>query len=360
MQTPKRTGFFLGANAPMGFYSLYGELIDPHTDNKLYIIKGGAGCGKSSFMKAIGKGMTDASLDVEYIHCSADPDSLDAIYIPHLKTAYVDGTAPHVIEPRYPGVVEEYLNLGEFYDTEALKTKKAEVIPRADSYQSLYWRAYQCICAAGGVLEDRNAHLIDDMLIAAVKKRTRGIISREIGKKKNLAGTIRRRFLGALTPQGQVTFFDTANMQADRVYHLDNTLGLAHYMLDDIVSAASKAGHDVILCPAPMNPDHWEHLLIPALRLAFLSSNNQVRYTGSVYRHIRLDAMTDKERLKAHKTRLRFSKKVSALLLDEAVSTLASAKQIHDELEQIYNPHVDFDGVYDLAEDHLRRLLMEI
>jgi len=357
MHTPKSTHFFLGANAPAGFYSLYDQLVDHHTDKTLYIIKGGAGCGKSSFMQKIAEGLTEAGLDVERIHCSADPDSLDAVYIPSLKIAYVDGTAPHVIEPIYPGVLEEYLNLGEFVDTEPLKEKKADVIALTDTYRRLYQRAYHCIEAAGKVGHEASAPVIDDTVISSVKKRTQGIIAREIGRQKSGTGKTSYRFLSALTHKGHITCFDTVETLANRVYHLDNTLGLAHYMLENLRKAAEQAGLNLILCPDPMNPDQLAHLLIPSLDLAFLSSNNQNQYEGPHFRHIRLDAMVDPNRLKLHKPRLRFAKKVSALLLDEAISTLAEAKTVHDKLERIYNPHVDWDGIYDLAEDHLQRLL---
>ena len=88
--------YFLGANSPTGFYSLYDQLIDPAVAEDIFILKGGAGCGKSSLMRRVGKAMEDKGLPVEYIQCSGDPDSLDAIVIPALKTAIVDGTAPHV------------------------------------------------------------------------------------------------------------------------------------------------------------------------------------------------------------------------------------------------------------------------
>ena len=43
----------------------------------------------------------------------------------------------------------------------------------------------------------------------------------------------------------------------------------------------------------------------------------------------------------------------------EAESLLAQAKQLHDELEAIYNPHVDFARVYALANSHTFRLSHE-
>lgn len=87
--------YFLGANSPSGFYSLYDQLIDRETARGLYILKGGAGCGKSSFMRRVARHAEAAGYRAEYILCSGDPDSLDAVVFPELKTALVDGTAPH-------------------------------------------------------------------------------------------------------------------------------------------------------------------------------------------------------------------------------------------------------------------------
>ena len=42
-----------------------------------------------------------------------------------------------------------------------------------------------------------------------------------------------------------------------------------------------------------------------------------------------------------------------------AYKALAEAKRLHDELEAVYNPHVDFDGVYALAKEHILRLQTE-
>ena len=95
MQTEPKVCFYLGANSPGGFYSLYDELLRPEEARSIYILKGGPGCGKSSLMRRVGAAMEEHGLDVEYIVCSGDPDSLDAVVIPALATAIVDGTAPH-------------------------------------------------------------------------------------------------------------------------------------------------------------------------------------------------------------------------------------------------------------------------
>ena len=159
-----------------------------------------------------------------------------------------------------------------------------------------------------------------------------------------------QRFLGGITWRGPVCNYTTAEALCRRIYELSDTYGLAHHMLTHLASGAMAAGYDVIVCPSPMAPDRMEHLLIPALSLGFLSVSPALPWGKRPYRRIRIDAMADPELLRRNTARLRFSRKVSAALVEEAVESLAQAKAMHDELEALYNPHVDFDGVYHTAD----------
>ncbi|MBM7614810.1 ATPase [Alkaliphilus hydrothermalis] len=87
---------FPGGNTSVGFYSYYQHVINLKEANRLYLLKGGPGLGKSHLMKKIGQEMVDRGHDIELHHCSADPDSVDAVVIPDIKVAIIDGTAPHV------------------------------------------------------------------------------------------------------------------------------------------------------------------------------------------------------------------------------------------------------------------------
>ena len=44
-------------------------------------------------------------------------------------------------------------------------------------------------------------------------------------------------------------------------------------------------------------------------------------------------------------------------LLEQTAAALSEAKAVHDELEKLCNPFVDFGGVYREADEHIRRLL---
>lgn len=87
--------YFLGANSPSGFYSLYDQLLPPEQASAIYILKGGPGCGKSTLMRRVAGLVQEAGQSAEYILCSGDPESLDAVVFPGLRAALVDGTAPH-------------------------------------------------------------------------------------------------------------------------------------------------------------------------------------------------------------------------------------------------------------------------
>lgn len=342
------TAYFLGANSKDGFYSLMDRLIDPAKARAIYILKGGPGCGKSSLMKRVGQAAEDAGFRPQYIYCSGDPDSLDGVVIEELKVALCDGTAPHVVEPKYPGAVERYVNLGECYDTAALAQRRQEVMELMAGYQGAYRRAYRCLKGAGQLMEDNLDLLETDALKEKIKKRAKGIIAREIPKHGN-GGEITERFLSAVTCKGQVCLFETADTLCKHIYELADSYGLGHLLLEELLGAAVERGHDAIVCPDPMDPNRLQHLLLPGLGVAFVTGSPELPYPGKPYRRLRLDAMANQEELRRHKARIRFSRKVSRALLDEGMETLAAEKQLHDALEKVYNPHVDFERVYETA-----------
>lgn len=352
-----QTQFFLGANTPQGFHSLYGQLLPAQEAKALYILKGGAGCGKSTLMRQIATEATARGYTTEEILCAGDPDSLDGVLIPELHIAIADGTAPHVIEPTYAGLKEHYVNLGDCYDSQGLQSVSEQLIHCSKHYKEACTHTAPCLAAAGELRETISSILNTPKLAQRLEKRATGIVNREIKqrdnkqeqkqdhKDKKSTGKIKQRFLSATTCQGRLTLFHSATNHCEKVYHLWDSYGIAHGLLLPLMNAAVQRGYDVIACPNPMSPKHLEQLIIPELSLCFLSSSPSQALEGEHYRKIRLETMVDSGLLKQNRSRLRTYRKMYHSLLEEVVNVLEENKKIHDELEAIYHPFVDFHSV---------------
>lgn len=149
--------YFLGANGPEGFHSLYDEFCAPGSGCFLWVIKGSPGCGKSTFMRKIGEAAEQAGLDVEYALCSSDPASLDGVFIPAWRTGYVDGTAPHVLDVAFPAASGAYLDLGQFCDNDALRAALPRLQALRAKSQALYREAYRALHEAKAIHDEIEA-----------------------------------------------------------------------------------------------------------------------------------------------------------------------------------------------------------
>lgn len=348
MEEKHSVKYFLGANSPQGFYSLYNSFTD-HAEERLYIIKSGPGSGKSTYMRIISEEAERAGYMVERILCSGDPDSLDAVKIPALGLAWVDGTSPHVIEPAYAGSGDVYVDLNRFYDTEGLRREHGTIIELTDSYKSWYTRAYKLVSAAAAVCEGLTPKL-PDSTVSSAERRVKGIISRELTKQGS-GGKVQRRFLSALSFKGEMCLWNTVEALADKVYVLDNELGLGTLMLERLASAAAERGHDAVHCFDPMAPQNLEHIILPRLGLAFLTQRDASKCPIEPYRHLCLDAMPTRRELAELRPMIRSRNREAENLKQLAVDALKKAKELHDKLEERYNPYVDFDGVRAAAKD---------
>jgi len=343
-----QNGFFLGANSKDGFSSFYHTLSE--SVEKLYIIKASPGGGKSTFMRRVEQLLDTPS---ERIYCSSDPDSLDAVIFPSRKIALVDGTAPHVVEPTFPLAVEEYVNLGAFANT--AKLPKEKIIETTLRYKRAFPRIYRLTACAGVLREDLCAIARGGIEESRMVKKAAGILSREVRPTKRVGKEV-RRFLSAVSPLGYLTLFDTVKSYADRVYELEDSYGLATPLLKELLCRATDLGHTVYACYSPLCPDTLEHLILPEARLAFVTSNSIHPYPHTPTRRIRIDAMLDPDFRKRNRGKLKFAAALKEELTTAACEELAAAKRIHDELEALYHPCIDFDGVLDFADKFAQKI----
>lgn len=347
---------FLGANTPEGFVSFFDELYNPYRDTEVYIIKGGPGTGKSTFMKRVADCAVRKGLVTERVCCSSDPCSLDAVIIPERGISICDGTAPHVAEPRFPGACENILNLGQFWDSDKLK-KRADEIRGLFFENSLWHRRSSGYLAAAGRIDAEiqkitAAHIRTEKVDSFCKR----FVYRELknGDKKE-PGEKKRRFLSALTPKGNLFLCDTVKALCPRVIGIDDREGFASSLItESIGEGAVRNGCGVIYCHCPMRPGTSEHLLIPEKGLALVRVNGVAGET-ECDRIIHASRFTD-ESFREVRSIIRFNGRIKQELINESIRCLKRAKKVHDSLEEIYADAMDFESLNQFCDEFIKGL----
>ncbi len=152
-QTTPDKSYFAAANGYGGFRSLFSEIFNPEIFERIYIIKGGPGTGKSSMLKRLICYAKERGYYCEAIYCSSDPRSLDGAIIKNRSRtiAILDGTAPHTYDASYPGATEEIIDLGTGFRTSELAAQRERIISLANRKKAAYKSAYDFLSLAGKI-----------------------------------------------------------------------------------------------------------------------------------------------------------------------------------------------------------------
>ncbi len=354
-QAPVR--FFLGSNTPIGFIGTTETLYTPD-GWQVYLLKSGAGTGKSTLLRRVYEQLTAAGEPSEVFCCSSDPGSLDAVRFPERRLCLIDGTAPHSVEPLYWGAVEQIVPLslcmGHLYDN------APAVIALTDEKRNLHHRCCEYLRAAASLLSDGRRIESDCLNREKVCRYAQRLAISEwqSGKSKTEPATSEIRFLSAFTPDGWVTLYDTLQALCPRIYAIEDEQGAAgSLLLSELEKAAIADGKLCITCPCPLFPnDGPEHLLLPDLGLAFTISNSFHKVDFPIFRRIHASRFVDTDRLRRHRQRLSFLRRAADEMLREATTLSAQAKIAHERLEQYSAAVMDWQRYEKLTDELLQNI----
>ncbi len=337
--------YFLAANSCEGFVSYFTDRYSAQDGWKCFIIKGGPGTGKSSFMKYIAAKAAENNIKAELCPCSSDPHSLDAVVLPDKKIIVLDGTAPHTVDPVYPGVCEEILNFGEFWNTKVLKPEKNNIIKLTDKNKALHRVASRYMHALGQIISD-NLKIAEN---ATEKDKITKFASRLAKKyipKKPGTGSEEIRFLCGITPKGIISFSDSAlSLASNRIIIEDRFGTVASEIMKNIRKYALSNGYNIITVKNAFMPSSLtDHIIIPELSLCFLREY-EYQHFNTDCRRIHARRFMNNAVIAKNRERLKFNKKIIRELMLSAIAVLSEAKKVHDELEENYINSMDFDAL---------------
>ncbi|KXZ40353.1 hypothetical protein SAMN05661008_00093 [Alkalithermobacter thermoalcaliphilus JW-YL-7 = DSM 7308] len=348
---------FPGGNTSEGFFSFYDYMIDKDTANRIFVIKGGPGVGKSSMMKRIGQEFAKRGYDVELHFCSSDNNSIDGVVIPKLKVALVDGTAPHVIDPKNPGAVDEIINLGEYWDQDKMEQVKEDVLKTTKQVSRYFLRAYKFLQSCRPIVLDIQEKYKEAMDYGKVNFETSKLIEEvfENVPYRLKFGKARHLFGSAITPNGHVEITESILQGIDKIYYIKGEVGTGKStLLERIYNQALLRGIDVEVYHAPLIPQKLETVVIESLKVAFTTSN---LFKENNYKTIDLNEYLDKNIIKKYEEEIEYDKKILNELFNKGIENVKNAKKEHDVLEKYYVSNMDFEGIEKLRYDIVERIL---
>jgi len=324
--------WFAGANTERGFVGCYADMANEWELERLYIVKGGPGTGKSTLIREAAEAAERAGFPVTRYLCGSDPGSLDGAVFDG-RIAVVAGTAPHTLDMDFPGAASELFDCSRFWDGGMLEARREEIVFHGEAKREAYRGAYRYLAAAGKLLAEEEtlaAECFDfDKAARAVQrlaKKIRPGTGKE-GEKRTL-----RRFTHAVTMRGNC-FVPTLTAGAESVYAVEDAMGTAPLFLNLLEGVLAEEGIPHL---AGMFPIGGRIFGIRAGSAAF--RYGEAREGEIPVRMTRF--LTGDASLRG---RLRRAEKIAGSALDGAVSRLSGAAEHHFALEEIYRSAMDYD-----------------
>jgi len=360
---------FPGNNTCEGFYSFYHNMINFPAD-RVFILKGGPGVGKSTLMKKIGSVLVRRGYDLEYHYCSSDNESLDGLVIPVLRMAILDGTSPHIVDPKSPGAVEAIVNLGDFCDEPYLRQRKERIIELSKQKAKMFSLAYSHLKEAKLVQDELESYQQEALDIVGVRKLLfliRESVFSNIAPQFMKQAKVRRLFASANTAAGYVNYFDSILEEARKLYLLRGEIGTGKEgFLKAIYHEGVNRGLDCEVYHCPFQPQRIELLFFPQIAVGFLRIDEPLEYEPFNLQELhdsrdldfssflkKKELLLYQQEKKEAQTRLQFLRK-------QAWDKLKIAKVYHDQLEKQYLPAMNFEAIDQKREELMGKILSSL
>ncbi len=331
--------YFGASNSFRGFVSYFDSVFNPKKYEKIYILKGGPGTGKSSFMKEILSFFSAKQAKCEAIFCSSDPDSLDGIIIENdnKKIAIIDGTSPHTTDPVLPGAVDKILNLGDFWNSTLLKNNIDKIKELSDCKKQYYKNAYEFLSIANACTETVDKEICELFTNDYINE-----IKDIFAPLKDGGGTTEIKLKGSFGKHG---FYEIENniLNVKKEIRIVGIYGSEYMFMDCALNEANRKAIDLRLSPSPLDKNKFDSMFLKEEGILICAKCKKACDFNSTV--IDTSKYLDTKKLNRYKTKFETLYKERELFLWCAADEFKKAAETHSEMEKIYVASMDFKKV---------------
>lgn len=357
---------FPGGNSCYGFYSFYDHIVPVTARNKI-VLKGGPGVGKSTFMKMIGEDLTAKHIDVEYHWCSSDNNSLDGVVGGNRQVCVLDGTAPHVVDPRYPGAIDRIINLGEYWDGDIIALNRESIVKLTDSISLCFQRAYNRLAEAKLALEEWKSYIKEATNSSSVNRNVLALGDDFLRHSPKSNEALRHLFAAAITPEGIVTKAESLVEKDFAVTAVKGSPGGGcQDLFQDVERSLNLTGIYAEIYHCPFDPKNINMIIIPENKSVLVDlSATVVDYEKALpankfKRFLDFDQFLEQSTLDPYAKVIASARERLTTGIQESVAFINTAKKLHDELEKNYVPAMDFESINQLRQEIVEKLLEDL
>ena len=357
--------YFLGSNTEKGFCGFYNETTDKI--GAVYLLKGGAGTGKSSLIKKVLKAGLDKGFKCESWHCSGDPNSLDGVYIKDLDVTVIDATSPHAVEPKIPVVKDNIVNLLD-YASKGKIVKYRDVIEKMSNdkkrcyvcgYEHLniafcHFKQIERIVSTSmkgdeirlkakdfalDILKELRC-INDGVSVGCDDEKTGGVSAYGCKEKYKIS----KRFFRAITPDGIAIYLD--HLKDKNIWHIKGEMASVDLFLKTALDVVMKEVSKVVVFFNPLSTDIIDGFMVGDV-VVYVGGDKvdgAMVYDLSWYEG-------DFDRYAVSRAKMKMKEEIEL-----ATDYFAKARSVHLSIEKYYVSAMDFDGINHLTD----KLLVEI
>ncbi len=326
----KTPEFFAAANGHDGFISYFDKIFASEDFTRTYVLKGGPGTGKSSFMKRLAKLLGDRGIYTELIYCSSDPRSLDGVIFEagDRRVAIIDGTAPHERDAIIPGAIDSIINLGENWNERWLIASRARITPLCHEKSTAYRTAYYYLSLAGRCHDKIMSVKRSGFSAKKFKNKLKSLAEYIPGCSDSLHMT---RLISSVGRSG-ITRFNTLDTPRGKHFTVMGSEESRLIFMTELCAAI--CGVRGIVAPSPLSPKLYEGVYLTESDVSFTFAGD-----GEIIDADELFSVPEE----LDREKVRVAREMLRVATDEAVRWFSIASDLHFRLEEIYTVAMDFE-----------------